>query len=72
MQVILKENSCVRTKISKLGDGKRISSPFYAIFVRTQLFYLRITCIFLHFAVPLHREEGVKSFARKKVLDTLK
>ena len=47
-------------------------SPFYGIFVRTQLFYLRIICIYLHFALPLQREEGEESFARTKVLDTLK
>ena len=45
--------------------------PFFGIFVRTQPFYLRIICIILHFALPLQREKGVKSFARKKVLDTL-
>ena len=45
--------------------------PFFWYFVRTQSFYLRIICIILHFALPLQREKGVKSFARKKVLDTL-
>ena len=43
--------------------------PLFLVFLCVH--YLRIICIILHFALPLQREKGVKSFARKKVLDTL-
>ena len=47
--------------------------PLFMVFLcEHNYFFLRITCIFLHFAVPLHREKGEIPFVRKKVLDTLK